>query len=684
MNISSILSFEKFYFLPHKNVSIPLDQELKNLASEASADLLIETNKNVMLEALQIAAANESFKKGPVGISLRQILTNLFSLTVNPISLSKADEFLLLLAERQAETDCPIAYTCLELLPIEVLNQWMKAKHGIVESVWEMAKKMEDRLPDELQKRMPQTWKQDFQQTMEQCSTLLISIMNTFVSIFVSWSEGRVPIGNHDKWTVLDMFFKMIMVPILLGMWLKTLFVEQWKAYSVLAIIQLVAIKAIATYVKNPPKPRAIPDCESLTNKAEQNLLKPTIGREEEQKKLIQGLMDYNVSLQPVIVGEPRVGKSKLLEGLAQLIASAPKDSPIKNWCLHVVTPSTVGTGFDSKVAEMRQLLNQIKGNEENTTIIFEEIQESMKQHNWGQFSDSLKKELDARRGIRCIATTTPEGYKALLTDHAFAERFKLKIPVSPLPESDTKLILQTYVHEMVNDVLVDKGAILKVVELTKKDGNCQPDKAQTLLTAACNRIRFNYQLYQPKALIEKRKLLKSLRYENGNDQLQNHKYINAEIQGIIARGNLEELKQKSATLESKESLSIEDQYRLRFLKEKILKIEIALEEENLESTQECLKKIQKIARLYLKVSKCSSALIQKITHCSKDEVPQHLQKEFWTWIYCLQPKLKVLIDKLERQTQVNVQVTDSFVQSVFDEMKKDLETIEKFVASTA
>lgn len=668
-----------------------LDQTLTNklnaIASLSSSEFisLWEFKKEIVIQALETVAKSSSLKKSDLGDALKPVISKLFSSM--PDEGRKVDLFLLELLENSNSPD--LCLVCFEFLGLEQMKSWLETKHGVIESLWEKADRMAKRLPQEHSRRRNNTWINEFKRNVRQCSVLFSSIINTFVSIFVFWSEGRIQINFHDKWATFEILLKIIMIPIVLFMWFKTLFTEQWQAYALTALVQCTAIGVIAYYSKFPPKPRALPDCEALIDMAEQNLLKPTIGRDEELGKALQGVIDGDVSLQPIFVAPSRVGKTKIMEKLAEFIVAAPPGSPIKDLQIFVISPSSVGSGFDSRIAETKQqLLSRIKGHEKNTIIVFEEIQEAMKQMNWGQFSDFLKKELDARSGIRCIAITTPEGYKTVKTDFAFAERFKMVIPIGSLSEIEVKLILQHYQYETVHDVLIDNSAIAKAVELTKCDGKCQPDKAQTLLTRACNKVRYNYHFYSSAALNEKKKELESLRFEYANENLVDTSYIDQSILQLVERKNLTEINEK-IFLVAAELVEITELDRRKqktclhnFLREKVLELEIEALETKVQMTQSVLQKIKKLVKRSLFEKRASFQTAKKIRRYAREVIPEDVQRLFLHQLYVAQPKICEIISQLEEQlgTEVNARVNENFIQEVFEEAKRDLERAEQLI----
>jgi len=245
----------------------------------------------------------------------------------------------------------------------------------------------------------------------------------------------------------------------------------------------------------------------NLTSAQCQSRIDPVIGREKEIERLIQ-ILSRRTKNNPLILGEPGVGKTAIVEGLAKKILSgaAPEilqDKKIYALDLPALVAGTIYRGeFENR---LKQLIDEIKSRPE-VILFIDEIHGLM---GAGSATGSLDaanilKPYLARGDIHCIGATTYQDYrKSIENDPALARRFQ-PIKISEPTAAETKKILnglKSYL-EKFHRVKISSGAIDSAVNLSQKylPEKFLPDKAIDLLDEAAAAMRAK----NPSSLLEK------------------------------------------------------------------------------------------------------------------------------------------------------------------------------------
>ena len=229
--------------------------------------------------------------------------------------------------------------------------------------------------------------------------------------------------------------------------------------------------------------------CRDLTTFAEHNMLDPLIGRERELERLIQ-ILSRRTKNNPVLVGEPGVGKTALVEGLAQRVVRGDvPDSLARKRILSLDLAAVVaGTKYRGQFEErMRGLIQELR--ERKDVILF--IDEVHTLIGAGSAEGSLDaanilKPALSRREIQCIGATTPPEYRKYFEkDRALERRFQ-PIFLHPSSEEETYRILQGIKnqYESFHKVHYTDEAIRTIVYLSRRylTERVLPDKAIDLM----------------------------------------------------------------------------------------------------------------------------------------------------------------------------------------------------------
>ena len=238
--------------------------------------------------------------------------------------------------------------------------------------------------------------------------------------------------------------------------------------------------------------------CEDITAKAEAGKLDPVFGRDQEIRRMVDILARRRKN-NPILVGEPGVGKTAVMEGLALRIAQGDVPETLRGVTLLGLDMGLLEAGASVKGEFERRLkgvLDEIKSSPKSIILFIDEAHLLVGAGNAAGGSDAanLMKPALARGEIRtCAATTWKEYKKYFEKDPALARRFQ----VVKLDEPDartTALILRGLRagYEKSHGVLIRDDAVEAAADFGARyiTGRFQPDKAIDLLDTACARVK--------------------------------------------------------------------------------------------------------------------------------------------------------------------------------------------------
>ncbi|MBH43560.1 MAG: ATP-dependent chaperone ClpB [Rickettsiales bacterium] len=235
-----------------------------------------------------------------------------------------------------------------------------------------------------------------------------------------------------------------------------------------------------------------------LTKIAKEGKLDPVIGRDDEIRRSIQ-VLSRRTKNNPVLIGEPGVGKTAIVEGLALRIINNDIPETLKNKKLISLDLGAIvaGAKFRGEFEERLKLILKEITSDKNSIILFiDEIHTLVgagKVEGAMDASNLLKPAL-ARGDLHCIGATTTREYKENFEkDAALARRFQ-KIHVNEPNSSDSISILRGIKekYEIHHGVKILDSAIVSAVELSKRYINDRflPDKAIDLIDEAASQVR--------------------------------------------------------------------------------------------------------------------------------------------------------------------------------------------------
>ncbi|MDB9526631.1 ATP-dependent Clp protease ATP-binding subunit [Oscillatoria sp. CS-180] len=242
-----------------------------------------------------------------------------------------------------------------------------------------------------------------------------------------------------------------------------------------------------------------------LTAKAAEGLLDPIIGRSLEIERVVQ-ILGRRTKNNPVLVGEPGVGKTAIAEGLAQRIVNQDVPPTLMDKKVYAIDMGLLvsGTRFRGDFEErLTQLLDEVR-NDKNIVLVIDEIHTLVGAGSLegGMDAANMLKPALARGELQCIGATTLDEYRKYIERDAALERRFQPVTVSPPSVEDTIEILQGIRsrYEQFHQVLLSDDALKAAAELSDRYINDRflPDKAIDLIDEAGSRIKLRFQTNYP------------------------------------------------------------------------------------------------------------------------------------------------------------------------------------------
>ena len=235
-----------------------------------------------------------------------------------------------------------------------------------------------------------------------------------------------------------------------------------------------------------------------LVERARQNKLDPVIGRDDEIRNVIR-ILSRKSKNNPVLIGEPGVGKTAIAEGLAQRIVKGDVPASLKDKTIFSLDMGSLvaGAKYRGEFEErLKAVLNEVKKSEGRIILFIDELHTIVGAGKTEGSMDAgnLLKPMLARGELHCIGATTLNEYRQYIEKDAALERRFQPVMVNEPTVEDAIAILRGLKerYEVFHGVKITDGAIIAAATLSDRyiTDRFLPDKAIDLVDEACAMIR--------------------------------------------------------------------------------------------------------------------------------------------------------------------------------------------------
>jgi ATP-dependent Clp protease ATP-binding subunit ClpB len=315
--------------------------------------------------------------------------------------------------------------------------------------------------------------------------------------------------------------------------------------------------------------------CQNLVEYAKQNKFDPVIGRDEEIRRVIQ-VLSRRTKNNPVLIGEPGVGKTAIIEGLAQRIYHEDVPETLKNSKLLALDLAAMVAGakyrgeFEDR---LKRLLRELEDSEESNILFIDELHTLVgagASEGALDASNMLKPAL-ARGFLHCVGATTIKEYKKYIEkDPALQRRFQ-QITIGEPSVDDCIGILRGLKgkYEVHHGVRIKDSAIMAAARLADRyiTDRFLPDKAIDLIDEAASSIRIEIDS-RPTLIDKNDRRIMQLEIEKKGLEKEDEVEVAPRLK--VIESELKELRKHNKQLKTQWHKEREEIQQVRSLKEEI------------------------------------------------------------------------------------------------------------------
>ena len=288
--------------------------------------------------------------------------------------------------------------------------------------------------------------------------------------------------------------------------------------------------------------------CINITKQAREGKLDPVIGRHEEIRRVVQ-ILSRRTKNNPVLIGEPGVGKTAIVEGIAQRIVNHDVPESLKNKQVFALDLGLLiaGAKYQGEFEErLKGVLKEIEDGKDDIILFIDELHMLVGagSHGGGMDASNLLKPALARGSLHCIGATTLKEYKKYIEKDAALERRFQQVLVEEPSIEDAISILRGLKdrYELHHGIRIKDQALVDAVLLSSKyiPDRFLPDKAIDLIDEAASMIKMSINS-QPEAIDKLERKIRQLEIEKVA--------LTKEKEDPVAKKRLTELEQELANL---------------------------------------------------------------------------------------------------------------------------------------